>query len=248
MADKRMFSQQIVDSDAFLDMPLSTQALYFHLSMHADDDGFLNNAKKIQKMIGAAEDDLKLLISKRFLIAFDDGILVVKHWRVNNYIRNDRYKPTVYQEEMRMLSVKNNGSYTINTLGIPNDNQVDTQYSIDKNSIDNICSNSLNEMEQKSCKKLKNEEIDKNFKIIYDSYPKKVGKARGFDLYKGWLKGRDISGRKVKLTNKQMWSAISRYKHQLKENETEKQFIKNFDTFMNKAILDYVEEEDVEHS
>lgn len=79
MAERRMFSKTIVDSDAFLDMPLSTQALYFHLSMRADDDGFLNNAKKIQKIIGASDDDLKLLIIKRFVIAFDDGIIVVKH-------------------------------------------------------------------------------------------------------------------------------------------------------------------------
>lgn len=87
-------------------------------------------------------------------------------------------------------------------------------------------------------------ELEKNFKIIYDSYPKKVGKARGFDLYKGWLRGRDISGRKVKLTNKQMWSAIAKYKQQLEQDGTEKQYIKQFDTFMNKSILDYVEDEE----
>lgn len=88
----------------------------------------------------------------------------------------------------------------------------------------------------------KDNDIEKNFNIIYDSYPRKVGRARGFDLYKGWLKGRDISGKKVKLTNKQMWSAIANYKKQLEENGTEKQYIKHFDIFMNKAILDYVEE------
>lgn len=112
MAERRMFSKTIVDSDAFLDMPLSTQALYFHLSMRADDDGFLNNAKKIQKIIGASDDDLKLLIIKRFVIAFDDGIIVVKHWRMNNYLRKDRYTPTVYQEEFKMLGIKDNGAYT----------------------------------------------------------------------------------------------------------------------------------------
>ncbi len=107
-----------------------------------------------------------------------------------------------------------------------------------------LCSNSLNESEQKKDKKEQQKQLENDFKIIYESYPKKVGKARGFDLYKGWLKGRDISGRKVKLTNKQMWSAIAKYKHQLDENGTDKQYIKNFDTFMNKAILDYVEEEE----
>lgn len=89
-----------------------------------------------------------------------------------------------------------------------------------------------------------NEQLEKDFKIIYDSYPKKVGKAKGFDLYKGWLKGRDISGRKVKLTNKQMWSAIAKYKREIENNGTELQFVKQFDTFMNKSILDYVEDEE----
>lgn len=148
MAERRMFSKTIVDSDAFLDMPLSTQALYFHLSMRADDDGFLNNAKKIQKIIGASDDDLKLLIIKRFVIAFDDGIIVVKHWRMNNYLRKDRYTPTVYQEEFKMLGIKDNGAYTLlDTAGIPDGNQCVTglpqvsigKDSIDKDSINTIC-------------------------------------------------------------------------------------------------------------
>lgn len=148
MAERRMFSKTIVDSDAFLDMPLSTQALYFHLSMRADDDGFLNNAKKIQKIIGASDDDLKLLIIKRFVIAFDDGIIVVKHWRMNNYLRRDRYTPTVYQEEFKMLGIKDNGAYTLlDTAGIPDGNQCVTRLpqvsigkdSIDKDSINTIC-------------------------------------------------------------------------------------------------------------
>lgn len=248
MAEKRMFSKTIVDSDAFLEMPLSAQALYFHLSMRADDDGFLNNAKKIQRIINASDDDLRLLVLKRFIIAFPDGIMVIKHWRMNNYLRNDRYKPTVYQEELAMLNIKENGAYTLkndveNMVGIPNDNQCVTQYRIDKNSIDILCSNSLNENEQNEDKKAQQKQLEEDFKIIYESYPKKVGKAKGFDYYKGWLKGRDISGSKVKLTNKQMWQAIANYKQQIEENGTEKQFIKNFDTFMNKAILDYVEEE-----
>ena len=87
-----MFSKTIVDSDAFLDMPLSTQALYFHLSMRADDDGFLNNTKRIQRLIGATDDDLKLLVMKRFVIPFEDGVVVIKHWRMNNYIRTDIHR------------------------------------------------------------------------------------------------------------------------------------------------------------
>lgn len=113
MAERRMFAKTIIDSDAFLDMPMSSQCLYFHLSMRADDDGFLNNPKKIQRMIGASDDDLKLLIAKNFLIPFESGVVVIKHWKIHNYIQKDRYKPTVYAEEMAQLDEKENGAYTL---------------------------------------------------------------------------------------------------------------------------------------
>lgn len=112
MAEKRMFSKQIIDSDAFLDMPLSAQALYFHLAMRADDDGFVNSPKKIQRIVGAGDDDAKLLIAKRFIIPFDSGVVVIKHWRVHNVIQKDRYHPTAYQEEFAMLELKPNRVYT----------------------------------------------------------------------------------------------------------------------------------------
>ena len=118
MAERRMFAKTIIDSDAFLDMPLSTQALYFHLSMRADDEGFLNNPKKIMRMVGASEDDLKVLITKRFILTFDTGIVVIKHWRIHNYIQKDRFKNTVYQEERAQLEVKDNGAYTLDTTCI----------------------------------------------------------------------------------------------------------------------------------
>ena len=95
MAERRMFAKTIIDSDEFLDMPLSAQALYFHLSMRADDDGFVNNPKKIQRMIGASDDDYKILIAKSFVLRFESGVIVIKHWRINNYIQKDRYKETV---------------------------------------------------------------------------------------------------------------------------------------------------------
>lgn len=112
MADKRMFTMKIVDSDAFLDMPLSTQCLYFHLNMRADDDGFVNNPKKVCRYVGAAEDDLKLLIAKRFILTFDNGLIVIKHWKMHNTIRKDRYNKTQYKEEFDSLYIKENGSYT----------------------------------------------------------------------------------------------------------------------------------------
>lgn len=116
MAEKRMFAKTIIDSDAFIDMPLSAQALYFHLSMRADDDGFINNPKRIQRTIGANDDDVKLLIMKRFLIPFESGVVVIKHWKIHNYIQRDRYKETVYLEEKSMLSVKENKAYTLNPI------------------------------------------------------------------------------------------------------------------------------------
>lgn len=147
MAEKRMFTMKIIDSDAFLDMPLSSQALYFHLNMRADDDGFVNNPKKIQRMIGASDDDLKLLIAKRFILAYESGVIVIKHWRMHNTLRKDRYTPTQYMEEKETLLIKDNGAYTekmyelpagnhMATTWQPDGNQSAPQYSIDKNSID----------------------------------------------------------------------------------------------------------------
>ena len=146
-----MFTQKIIDSDAFLDMPLSTQALYFHLNMRADDDGFVNNPKRIQRTIGASEDDLKLLLAKRFVIGFESGVLVIKHWRMHNTLRKDRYNPTQYQEEFALLEVKDNNAYTerlpelpepevesVATTWQPPGNQMATQYSIGKDSIDKV--------------------------------------------------------------------------------------------------------------
>ena len=136
MAERRMFTKKIVDSDAFLDMPLTAQALYFHLNMRADDDGFVNNPKKIQRMIGSSDDDLKLLYAKRFILAFDSGVIVIKHWRMHNIIRKDRYHATEYQEEMQSLAIKENGSYTeIENGWQPVGNQVSTEVRLGKYSI-----------------------------------------------------------------------------------------------------------------
>lgn len=136
MAERRMFAKTIIDSDAFLDMPLSAQALYFHLSMRADDDGFVNNPKKIQRVINASDDDFRLLVLKRFILTFDSGVIVIKHWKIHNYIRNDRYKETVYQEEKASLMLNSNNAYTENYVGIPNVHQTDTQVSIGKDRLE----------------------------------------------------------------------------------------------------------------
>lgn len=117
-----MVSKKIVDSDAFMDMALSTQALYFHLLARADDDGFVGNPKKIMRMIGAGEDEFKVLIAKRFILLFPSGVCVIKHWLIHNYIRGDRYNETQYLEEKSQLETKENKAYTeCHTNGIPND-------------------------------------------------------------------------------------------------------------------------------
>lgn len=121
-----MFAKTIIDSDVFLDMPSTTQNLYFHLSIRADDDGFINNPKKIQRIVNCSDDDLKLLVAKKFIIPFESGVVVIKHWRIHNYIQSDRYKPTVYQEEKQLLTIKKNGTYTLNnpeTLAITTDTE-----------------------------------------------------------------------------------------------------------------------------
>ena len=188
MADKRMFSQKIIDSDAFLDMPLSTQALYFHLSMRADDEGFINNPKKIQKMIGASDDDVKVLVAKNFVIPFESGVVVIKHWKIHNYIRADRLQATPYSEEKAMLDVKENGAYTrcqsnVSQVSVtcPSNVSID-KISIDKNSIDNNGAKTkrfkpptLDEVRE-YCKERKNNVNPEQFVDFYTANGWKVGK------------------------------------------------------------------------
>lgn len=113
-----MFATDIVNSDPFLDMPASTQVLYFHLGIHSDDDGFVY-PKKIMRMINAGEDDMKILLAKKFLLVFESGVVVQKHWKVNNYIRPDRYKPTSHRAEMAQLSADKGMVYHLSTERLP---------------------------------------------------------------------------------------------------------------------------------
>lgn len=139
MAERRMFAKTIVDSDAFLEMPLSTQALYFHLGMRADDDGFVNAPKKILRMIGVQEDDMKLLITKKFIIPFESGVIVIKHWKIHNTIQNDRYHATPYQKEKEALIVEENRAYKLlNPDCIQDVSRMETEIRLDKTSIDKI--------------------------------------------------------------------------------------------------------------
>ena len=140
MAERRMFAKTIIDSDAFLEMPQSSQLLYFHLSMRADDEGFINNPKSIMRNVGAKEDDIKLLIAKKFIIPFDSGVVVVKHWKINNYIQSDRFNETKYKDEKALLELDENKAYRVqkeeeNIECIQNGYTLDTQVRLGKVSI-----------------------------------------------------------------------------------------------------------------
>ena len=132
MAERRMFAKTIVLSDAFLDMPMSARCLYFTLGMLADDDGFVNSPKSIMRQVGASIDDMNILLARKFILAFESGVIVIKHWRIHNYIQKDRYKGSKYIEEKSTLAVDENGAYTecIHDVSIP-----DTQVRLGKVSL-----------------------------------------------------------------------------------------------------------------
>ncbi|MFT5872792.1 MAG: hypothetical protein ACI8WT_001729 [Clostridium sp.] len=138
MAQKRMFSLKIIDTDLFLDMPASSQLLYFQLSMRADDDGFVSSPQKIIKIVNCSNDDLKILIAKSFIIPFESGVCVIKHWKIHNYIQKDRYQETLYGREKSSLE-ENNGTYKLmDTECIQNVPDVDTQVRLDKVRLDKV--------------------------------------------------------------------------------------------------------------
>lgn len=184
-----MFTKKIIDSDAFLDMPLSAQALYFHLNMRADDDGFVNGPRKIQRMVGASNDDMNLLIAKRFILTFESGVIVIKHWRMHNLLRKDRYTPTQYQEEYRRLETKENGAYTeaLATNWQPNGNQVAPQVSIGKVS---IVEDSLKEEEK--TKRFTPPSVEEvNSYILEKGYDVDAEAFVNFYESKGWFVGKN---------------------------------------------------------
>ena len=141
MAERRMFAKAIVLSDAFLDMPLSARCLYFTLGMLADDDGFVGSPKAIMRQCGASQDDMMVLLQKRYILAFESGVIVIKHWRMNNYLQNDRHKDTTYIEEMKTLKIDDKGAYTEKDKSMYTEciqNVYTDKNSIDKNSIGKV--------------------------------------------------------------------------------------------------------------
>lgn len=230
-----MFSKQIVDSDAFLEMPLSTQALYFHLSMRADDDGFLNNAKKVMKIIGANQNDYDLLVAKSFIIQFSDGICVIKHWRINNYLRKDRYTETIYQEEKAMLTMQPNGRYSLKDsiremddfpVGIPLVDRSDTQNRIEKNREEK---NSIY-----SAEKLHDEQsLDDFFESIWKLYPIKKGKGQVSTSRKKALQ---------KIGYDQIGRCVDRFLKDMSDSGRDRKYWMHGSTFFNSGYVDYLDE------
>ena len=147
MAVKRMFSSSVTETDSFLELPLKSQALYFHLGMQGDDDGFVANPRAIIRSIGCTARDLKPLETAGYVISFPSKVLVITDWKANNNLRNDRYKPTAFQNELAQLAESANKRYILanfgiptgnqtDTIGIPSDNQVTTQHSIAEHSLE----------------------------------------------------------------------------------------------------------------
>ena len=243
MAERRMFTQKVTEADNFTTLPPTTQCLYFHLCMNADDDGFSNKIRQAMFNAHADQNDFEMLVNKRFIIPFDSGVIVIKHWRMHNYIRNDRYHETSYVEEKSQLLLKENGVYTesvdkVDTIGIPNGYQMDTEVRLGKDSIgkDSIDNNKTSE---------KSDELDLSFEKIYRAYPKKAGKTKAKQIYKALLtKGRKIDGKTVKFTHEDICAGLNVYYNDKTEPNNgeigDTKYWMNFDTLMNR-IQDYVE-------
>ncbi len=235
MANKRMFSLEIVDTDKFMGLSLSAQALYFHLGMRADDDGFVSVAKKIMFFIGCSQKELQQLVDNGLVIPFESGIVVITDWKKQNYIQKDRYKPTVYTEERGCLELKNNKYYlkdllenaqvavqngaktSMDTECIQDVSSLDTQYRLGKDSIG------------------KNNNIySANFELFWKTYPRKKEKSKANKAYNARLKDG--------YSEEELLKAATAYAEECKNRKTEERFIKLAATFLsaNTPFVDYL--------
>lgn len=224
MAQRRMFSRKITESDQFLDMPMSSQSLYFHVNMQADDDGFVGNVKTIKRMIGASDDDLKLLISKRFLIPFDTGIVVIRDWKIHNYIQKDRYTETFYKHEKAMLETTDNKQYQVmDTKCIQDVSSVDTQVRLGKDRLEKELDK--DKEQKKPSNKLPEKDLKSDFDSIWKEYPNKKGKAKAFTSYKKAIKDG--------VDNQTIINGISAYKKEIEIKRTEPEYIAHGSTWFS---------------
>ena len=222
MAQKRMFDKTITNSDNFLEMPDSTQNLYFHLSMEADDDGFVDNWRSIMRMTGKKQDDLKLLIAKQYIIPFDSGVIVIKHWRINNYLRKDRYHETKYLNEKRQLKIEDNEVYSIKKdagipTGIPTVNR---------------------EENRKEKNRIEENIYKQNFDKFWKAYPKKRNKGNA----EKWFKKNRPSSEIVD----EMIRQVERFKDTNDWKKNDGQFIPYPTTWLNAKMWEDEFETDTE--
>ena len=209
MARRRMFSLDVVDTDKFLDMPSSTQALYFNLGMRADDDGFVSSPKRITKTVNCAEDDLKLLIAKGYLIPFESGVVVISDWKINNELKKDRYNPTIHLSEFEKIQTQKNKSYSLitsmtDTKCFQNVSKMDTQDSIGKDSIgkDSIGKDSIDkELGEVSKKKAPEETINSTINSYTDNPELKQALIDFIEMRKRMKKPPTIKALKLCLKN-----------------------------------------------
>lgn len=191
MAQRRMFSLKIIDTDGFLDMPISTRELYFQFGMRADDDGFIGNPKRIMRMVGASDDDMKVLIAKQFIIPFDSGVCVIRDWRVHNYLQNDRHHATHFLKEFNELSITENGMYT---KCIQIGNRMDTEIRIGEVSL-------VEDSKEKTVKESRKQKAFSHFivpsieeiKTYCEERNNTIEASTFFDFYesKGWMIGKN---------------------------------------------------------
>lgn len=226
MAERRMFSKKITDADAFTELPPTTQAFYFHLCMGCDDDGFSNQIRKAMFNAHADRNDFELLVNKRFIIPFDSGVIVIKHWRLHNLIKNDRYHETDYVEEKSRLVLKENGIYSehvgtqVEPKWNPNGTQmepkwnpsgtkVEPEVSIGKESIDKV--KSINTLDQ--------------FEALWSIYPRKQGKKSAFESFKRAIRDG--------VTPDEIRTGIEAYCNYIRVTGTDAKYIKQGSTFFN---------------
>lgn len=226
MANRRMFSLAVIDTDKFLDMPSTTQALYFHLGMRADDDGFVSSPKKIAAITNCSMDDLKLLIAKGYVIPFESGVIVITHWKQHNYIQSDRYRKTIYKAERAQLELVEN-IYKLDTESIQQSPKADTQYSLSK---DIVRVKDNKQCASDNAPKVSKAAINDFFESIWKLYPSKKGKGQVSDSKKKAL---------YDIGCDELSRAIERYKAGLARDEWRKP--QNGSTFFNSGYIDYLD-------
>ena len=219
MATRRMFSLDVVNTDLFLDMPVSAQCLYFHLGMRADDDGFIASPKQIMRMATCTQDDMKILVSKGFVIPFESGIVVIRHWKQHNYIQSDRYRKTKYTEEKDRLELKDN-VYVLDTERIQSSSKVDTQYRLSKDIVRDRDNN-----------------YSVHFESFWNAYPRKKEKAKAYKCYNARLNDG--------YSEEELLTAAAEYAKECKKRKTEERYIKLGSTFLSAStpFVDYLKKE-----